>query len=219
LYYWARAAAYDGAGSLAAADRQKLQGSLSNAYKAYHGSTEGLDQLMATAKANPMPGADFKILSTVDVAEAQAKAQAEEDAKDPMKTLWVKQLKELILKDDSFFDMNVKDAALPGGANGVMKFKGKIVSMMPATRPKEIEIAIEKPGVADAKLNLTDKALPGKMEAGEELQFNGTAKSYTKDPYMVTFDVETKDIDGWTGKDVAKKAAPKGATKKAAPKQ
>lgn len=219
LYNWARAAAYDGPGSYPAADRQKLMTSLNTAYKAYHGSADGLDQLVATAKANPFPPADFKILSTVDVAEAQAKAEAEADAKDPMKTLWVKQLKDLILMDDTFFDAHVKDAELPGGANGVMKFKGKIVSMTPATRPKEIELAVEKTGVADAKLTF-EKALPGKMETGEELQFSGIAQSYTKAPYEVTFAVDAKDLDGWTGKDAVKKAAPKGgATKKAAPKQ
>lgn len=214
LYNWARAASYDGPGSYPAADRQKLMGSLSNAYKAYHGSTEGLDQLVATAKTMPFAAADFKILSTVDVAEAQAKAEAEADAKDPMKTLWVKQLKELILMDDTFFDAHVKDAELPGGANGVMKFKGKIVSLTPANRPKEIELAVEKPGVADAKL-VFEKALPGKMETGEELQFSGVAQSYVKAPYEVTFAVDAKDLDGWTGKDApvrrpaGKKAAPK----------
>jgi hypothetical protein len=199
LYHFARAAAYDGPGSLAPDARKQVLTYLSKAYSTYHGSAEGQDQLLTLAKGNPFPAADFKILSTVDIALAKQKEEAEAAAKDPMMTLWVKGLKEFILKDPAFFDMNVKDSLLPGGTNGVTKFKGKIVSITPATRPKEVLLAIEKPGVADAKLTL-ETALPGKMEPGEELQFEGVAKSYTPEPYLVTFEVEAKQIEGWTGK-------------------
>jgi len=201
LFYYARAAAYDGPGALPAAERTKVRDYLAKVYPQYHGSAEGMDQLLALAKANAMPPADFKIKSTADIAQEEAQKAAEEAAKNPMLTLWVKTLKENLLKPDGdmFFEMNVKDAALPGGANGVTKFKGKIVSMTPATRPKEVELAIEKPGVADAKL-VFETALPGKMEPGEELEFEGVAKSMTKEPFMITFAVEKDQLTGWTGK-------------------
>jgi len=49
------------------------------------------------------------------------------------------------------------------------------------------------------------------METGEELEFNGPASAFTKEPYMLTFDVEKDDLVGWTGKNAApaKKAVPK----------
>jgi hypothetical protein len=84
----------------------------------------------------------------------------------------------------------------------VQKFKAKIVSMTPETKPKQIVLALEQPGVPDVTLELS-QALPGKMEAGEELQFEGVAKSYTRQPFMVVFEVEPKQIDGWTGKNTA----------------
>jgi hypothetical protein len=204
LFYYARAAAYDGPGALPSQDRNNIKTYLAKVYPQYHGSTEGLDQLLALAKTNGTPPADFKIKSTADIAQEQAQKEAEEAAKNPMLTLWVKTLKENLIKDDGemFFEMNVKDAALPGGANGVMKFKGKIVSMTPATRPKEIDLAIEKPGVTDAKL-MFETALPGKMEPGEELEFDGTAKSFTKEPFTITFAVEKDALVGWTGKNAA----------------
>jgi hypothetical protein len=213
LFYYARAAAYDGPGSLPAQDRTNIKNYLTKVYPQYHGSTEGLDQLLALAKTNGTPPADFSIKSTVQLAQEQADKEAAEAAKNPMLTLWVKTLKENLLKPDGdmFFDMSVKDAGLPGGANGVMKFKGKIVSMTPATRPKEVDLAIEKPGVADAKL-MFETALAGKMEPGEELEFEGTAKAYTKDPFSITFDVEKDQLVGWTGKNAP--AAKKAATKK-----
>jgi hypothetical protein len=211
LFYYARAAAYDGPGALPSADRNNIKTYLAKVYPQYHGSAEGLDQLLALAKTNGAPPADFKIKSTADLATEQAAKEAEEAAKNPMLTLWVKTLKENLIKDDGdmFFEMNVKDAALPGGANGVMKFKGKIVSMTPANRPKEIDLAIEHAGVADAKLTF-EAALPGKMETGEELEFDGQAKSFTKEPFMITFAVDKDALVGWTGKNApAKKATTK----------
>jgi hypothetical protein len=215
LYHYARAEAYDGPNSLSAQDRASLKTYLAKIYATYHGSAQGLDELLAMAKTNAMPPADFKIKSTVDIAQEQAAKEAEEAAKNPMITLWVKLLKENLTKPDgdSFFDMTVKDTLIPGGANGVTKFKGKIVSMTPATRPKEILLAIEKPGVADAKLTL-DAALPGKMEAGEELEFEGTGKAFTKDPFMITFEVEKDHISGWTGKNAPPAAKKAGAATK-----
>jgi len=74
--------------------------------------------------------------------------------------------------------------------------------------------ALEKAGVADAKLTM-EMPLAGKMEPGEELEFQGTAKSYTKDPFMITFEVDKDGISGWTGKNApAAKKAPAAATKK-----
>ena len=71
--------------------------------------------------------------------------------------------------------------------------------MTPAVRPKELVLAIQNPSVADTTLKL-DSALPGKMEPGEEIEFDGVAKSYTKEPFMVTFEVEKAKVVGWAGK-------------------
>jgi hypothetical protein len=91
--------------------------------------------------------------------------------------------------------------------NGVTKFKGKVVSMTPTVRPKEVQLSIENGASPDVTLKL-DSALPGKMEPGGEIEFEGVAKSYTKEPFMVTFEVEKAKVAGWTGKnDVAKKSA------------
>jgi hypothetical protein len=137
------------------------------------------------------------------------KAEAEEAAAkaNPMLALWKSIRMELTSDNGSpYFESNMKDAALPGGANGVSKFRGKLVSTNPAARPKEIVLAIENASVADVTLRL-DSALPGKMEPGEEIEFEGVAKSYTREPFMVTFEVEKAKIAGWTGKnEVTKKS-------------
>ena len=65
----------------------------------------------------------------------------------------------------AYFENNMKDAALPGGVNGVTKFKGKLVSMTPAVRPKELVLAIENPSVG--RCNVEARLRPcGKNGAG-----------------------------------------------------
>ncbi|HLX43007.1 MAG TPA: hypothetical protein VKR43_06210, partial [Bryobacteraceae bacterium] len=129
----------------------------------------------------------------LDAEEAAAKAN-------PMLGLW-KNIRRELQSDggQTYFDNNMKGAALPGGANNVAKFKGKLISMTPLVKPKELVLAIEDPAKPDATLKI-ESALPGKMDPGADIEFEGVADSYTKDPFMVTFIVEKSKIEGWTGK-------------------
>jgi hypothetical protein len=205
LFYFARAAAYDGPNAIPAAQRKPALDFLTRAYVSYHGSNQGLDQLLAQAKTTPFPPDGFSIVSTADI--NQKKAQEEEAARqaNPALTIW-SDTKKLLQADNgpSYFDAMVKDTAFP-------RMKGKIVSMTPATRPKELVVGVEKGDVADATLKF-EAALAGKMEAGEEIEFEGVPQTFSANPYMIVFDVDKEKLYGWTGKNTA---APKG---KAAPK-
>ena len=200
LYQYARAASYDGPNSLPAASRTQILTFFNKAYATYHGSAEGADQLLAMAKTNAMAPADFKIKSKNDILEEQAKADADAAAKDPQMALWRNIKKELTGDNgQAYFDMGIKEAALP-------KFKGKIISMKPETKPKEIVLGIEKADVPEVTLKF-EMALPGKMDVGSELEFEGTGDSFTKDPFMLIVNMEKDKLTGWTGKD-ARGAAP-----------
>jgi hypothetical protein len=205
LFYYARAAAIDGPYGPTAAEKQKYMASFNKNYKVYHGSDEGLNDVVAMAKADPVAPADFKIKSTVDLAQDKADAEAKFAASNPAMALW-KTIKTGLTGDmpDQFFDGSVKDAALPGkdpATQADMRWKAKIVSMKPVIRPKTLVVAIEKVD-GDVTLNLAEGTLPGKMEPGEEIEFSGVAKSYTKDPYMLTLEVTKDQIVGWTGKNM-----------------
>jgi tetratricopeptide (TPR) repeat protein len=213
IFEYARSATYDGMGSLDAATRKQIDAFLGKAYNTYHGSGQGLDQIKMQAKTNALPPGDFALKSVVDLAkEDQAKREAEAK-ENPMLAFW-KDIKEGLTGDGSaaYWDA-MKDAGLPGGKDGVMKFKGKLVSATPEVKPKVLTLAISG-DAADVTIKL-DEPLPGKMEPGEEIGFNGVAKEFTKDPFMVTFEVDPDDVEGWTGKGApgaprpAKKAAPK----------
>jgi hypothetical protein len=213
LFEYARVATYDGPNAMPADQRQKLEAFLTKAYTTYHGSAQGLDQLKATAKTNALPPAGFKIDSVVDIASKKA-AEEEAAAKaNPMLALW-RSIKTELTGDNgpAYYESSVKDAGLPGGANGVMKFKGKLISTTPETRPKELKLAVENPEVADVTLKL-EEPLPGKMDPGGEIEFSGTAKAYTKEPFMLTFEVDKDDISGWTGKGPAGPGRAGGAKK------
>lgn len=208
LYQFAHAATYDGQNSLPEAARKQALDYLTKTYTAYHGSQDGLDKLLALAKNSPFPPEGFSIESAHDIAMKKAAAEEDFDKAHPDLGLWQTAIKDPLTKDggDAYFEMSVKDSLLPGGANGVQKFKGTIISMTPETKPKQIVLALEQPNVPDVTLELS-QALPGKMEPGEELQFEGVAKSYTRQPFMVVFDVDPKQIEGWTGKNAAPRSS------------
>jgi hypothetical protein len=207
LFHYARVAVYDGPGAADAKTKAGSKKYFDKQYVGYHGSAEGADQVLAVAKANSTPPAGFDIVSITKIQEDQIKANEEKRKANPMITLWT-DTKNLILTDAGAVDA-VKGSELPGTANpGVTKFKGKIVSMTPAIgRPKKLVLAVEKDGVADCTL-LLDVALPGKMDAGGEIEFSGEVKEVSKDPYMLTFAVEKAKIEGWTGKNAPAPARP-----------
>lgn len=213
LYDFARAAVYDGAAGLSTGDRQTLNAYLKDVYVKYHGSADGLDKLLALAKSSALPPAGFTIESKGDIEKRKFEAEAELERANPALGLWKRIRAELEGEGgQAYFDASMKGAALPGNVNGVVKFKGKLVGMMPAVRPRELVLAIENPDKPDVTLRL-DSALAGKMEPGAEIEFEGVADSFSKDPFMITFTVEKSKIEGWAGKVPA--APKKTAAKKA----
>ena len=62
-----------------------------------------------------------------------------------------------------------------------------------------VEDGANNSDTADATLKF-EVALPGKVEAGTELTFEGVPQSYTASPLMVIFNVDKDKLHGWTGK-------------------
>ena len=210
LFYFARAATYEGQGALNPAGRQQVMGYVQRAYKGFHGSDEGFNNLIAAAKSSALPPADFKIKNATEIAEEQQKKAADEAAKNPELTLWKNIKAELTGPEGAgYFNSSMKDALLP-------TLKGKVVKLEPENRPKTVVMALEDGTTPDATLKF-EMALPGKVEPGAELSFEGVPASYTASPFMVVFNVEPEKLHGWTGKNAApvRRAAPKkAATKK-----
>jgi hypothetical protein len=192
LFEYARAAQYAGPGPAVAPDaRAKLLDYFNKAYKDFHGSADGADQILAQAKTSALPPADLNITSAADIANKQADAINARIASDPQFKLWYT-IKQNLTGDqgDAFFNSNVKDAEIPGGAEGVKDFTGTVISIDPPDRPTKVVLGIEDPAKPDATLEFS-QPLPAaaldKIKVGQKLDFSGVADSYTKDPYMLTF--------------------------------
>jgi hypothetical protein len=215
MFEYARAATYDGPGSMDANTRKQIDAFLSKAYNTYHGSAQGLDAIKTQAKANALPVGGFAIKSVVDIAKEDEEKRAQAAKDNPVLAFW-NDVKENLTGDGSAaYWEAMKGAGLPPpGKLPGDKLKGKLVSATPETRPKELTLAIGG-GAADVTLKL-DEPLPGKMDPGGEISFFGEAKEFNKDPFTVTFEVVPTDIEGWTGKGPAPAARP-GAGKKGAP--
>jgi hypothetical protein len=211
LYHFARAAYYEGAGALAPEGRKQVVPYFEKLYIGYHGDKEGIEKVIDLAKANALPPADFTIESVVDREKRNQEREEAEAKQFPDKALW-KDLKTALTGDggQAYFDSGMKGASLPGGiekaGQKVTKFRGKLVSATPETNPKELVLSLSG-DIGDVTLKL-DAPLKGKMENGGELTFDGVASSYTKEPFMVVFDVERGNVGGWAGVGGTAVAAP-----------
>jgi len=193
IFYFTRAATYDGTGALPPAGRQQVLDYVKRAYKGYHGSDEGFSDVLTLAKAQAAPPPDYHIRTAKEIADENQKKQEAEDAKDPQLKLW-KDIKTQLTAADgaSYFGTNMKDALLP-------PLKGKVVKLDPEVKPKTVVLALEDGTTPDATLKF-EMPLAGKVDEGTELTFNGVAESYTANPFMVVFTVDKDKLQGWTGK-------------------
>jgi hypothetical protein len=194
LYEIARGAAMDPAkGGIAdAATRTTVQAYLTKVYTSYHGSDEGLDQLKQQALASPAPPAGFKIKTATEIAEEK---QKQFEAQYPELAMWMKIKGMLSAADgEQVFAGQLKETELP-------KLKGQVMSGAPECKSKTILVAVPEPDqkstlVGEITLKL-DAALTGKPVAGTEIVFAGAVPSaFSKDPFLLTVDIEKAKIEG-----------------------
>ncbi len=211
LFHGARAACYTGPGALEESRRKQMEAWLSKAYTTYHGQDpEGLKELCNVARANAFPPPDFKILSSAEVTALKEKELAE---KNPQLAFWLKLKDALIAPNgDQYFESGMKGALVP--PENVPPLKGKLVRQEPAKNPKELVLALSEPNTPEVTLKL-DEAMVGRAEPGTDLEFRGIPTAFSKEPFMVTFEAEKKNVSGWPAPAPTKKAPPKkGASRK-----
>lgn len=217
IFEFERAGVYDGPNALPEATRKQMAALAAKYYGIYHGSAEGWDKIVAMAKANALPPADFAIKSTADLDAERIAAEAAADAANPVFATW-KQVKEgLTGPGETAFWEQLKGSGLPSN-DGTKKFNGKLVSMKPALNPKSLVISYKDPA-GDITLTF-ETPLHGKMDPGAELEFWGEITAYTKTPtFMITLkiaDAKT-DLVGWKSLPIAApagKKTPAAGTKK-----
>jgi len=200
MFYFARAATYTTPPLALPADMQKTSLTyVQKLYKNYHGSDEGFNDVLTAAKSNTAPPAGFAIKNANEIAQAAAANEDEYNKAHPSEALWKNLKMTLTGSDGANYFMMMKGTEVP-------TLKGKVIKLEPALKPKTILLAMEDSSnnttTADATLKF-EMALPGKVEEGTELTFEGVADSYTANPFMVVFNVDAEKLHGWTGKNAA----------------
>ncbi len=192
LFEYARAGEYTGPGpALPEATRKQLLDYFSKAYKDFHGSADGADQILTQAKTQALPPAGLTLTNANDIAQADAKKINDRIASDPAFKIWYA-VKQSLTADqgEQFFNSSVKGVEVPGGAEGIKSFNGTVISIDPPDRPTKVVLGVEDPAKPDATLTFS-QPLPAaaldKIKVGQKLDFSGVVDSYTKDPYMLTF--------------------------------
>lgn len=217
LYHIARAAYYEGAGAFPQQVRDQLRTNFEKNYVNFHGDKAGIDQVIAQVKASPIPKEDFHIESKDEILIKQ-----EEELKktNPTLALWISIKRELTgANSAAYFEGSLKNAAIPGGVEvggtRIEKLKGKVVSLKPATNPKEIVMGISSAEMSEVTLRF-ETALRGKVDPGTELEFSGAPIEFTAEPFNLVFDMEAKDLVGWPAPAPPARKAPakKGGAKK-----
>jgi hypothetical protein len=181
LYCLARAIAVAPAGSAAQTQIQKY---FQSVYKNYHGSDEGEDQVLATAKANPNPPAGFTITKYVPPTPAQ---QAH-DLVNGKTTDQIKQLSfgewELVLSAGTPEDQaKVWDVI----KNVPLQMEGNVIE---APSDTELHIAASEDDIEQKRPDIT-LTMSGPIpklrvpKPGDAFDFEGTPASYTPTPFMM----------------------------------
>jgi len=210
LFHFARAATYTGAGALSPQGRQQVEAYLAKAYRTYHGDESGLKEIHDLARASVFPPAGFTIKSSAEIEADKREALAKAD---PALALWGNIRESLTAEGgEKYFTDSMKSALIP--PDSMSPFKGALIRHDPAKNPKTLVLGIQDPNKADVTLKL-EEPMTGVAPAGTVLQFRGAPESFTKEPFMVTFEVDKEALTGWPAPPPPAKKAPK----KAAPKK
>ncbi len=191
VYEFLRAATIDPTLGNPGNDKKKIQTFADNAYIRLHGSNEGLEQLRLQVRESPLPPADFKIATATEIAEAR-RLEFEKD--NPQLALWMKIKGALSdTNGEQYFAGELKDSAVP-------QLKGTLMGATPECRPKELLVAVPLPDAqqsapVEIRLKL-DKPLAGKPDLETEFQWEGVPSAFSREPFLLTMDVETGKILG-----------------------
>jgi tetratricopeptide (TPR) repeat protein len=152
-------------------------------YTKYHGSDQGWDDVLAAAKANPLPPANFTVAKYVPPTPA-------EQCTDLLKTKAPKDMSfaewELCLSKGKPEDSDKVWSAIKGVP---LQMEAQVISADPNT----VQLAGSSDDIDAKRADITltmDGPIPAKLmpKEGGPLDFQGTPVSFTPDPFVVTME-------------------------------
>jgi hypothetical protein len=97
---------------------------------------------------------------------------------------------------DEYFQSAMKDSLIPAGANGVSMLKGTLTSALLNKGVSRLMLALSDSTTAEVTLVLHNGDVNVKAELGTVIEFEGVAVDFTKDPFMLSFDVQLSGVRG-----------------------
>lgn len=180
--------------SVLAPQTQAISSYLNTVYTSYHGSADGLQDVVNAARSNNTPPADLKILSKVDMENAAAM--------DAYKKALAQRQQEL-LHENSFAGMEARLKNTDMSADEWKKDKGQVFGVqgiVTAVTSKSVDVAVgaKDPATAKADLHvLLDPPLTRLPKVGQSVEVTGTAESFQPNPpdpnapFLLTFNKGT----------------------------
>jgi hypothetical protein len=194
MYQIARAAALDPAKGMVDPKWQQVTVTpyLDKIFAQYHGEdAEELKQLKLLALQSTNPPDGFTIKSR---AELLAEKEAEFESRNPEVAMWMKIKAALqAANGEDYFTSGLKDSELP-------KLTGVVISAKPACKPTHLNLAVRtpenlSPQQPEVILKL-EKPLAGKPDPDAEIKWSGVAKSFVKEPLLLTVETDPSKLEG-----------------------
>ena len=157
---------------------------LKEVYVAFHGSDQGLDQVLAAAKAGPTPPPNFNVVSKVDIENAQAQAAATAEAQRKANELPPADsfpgLKARLLKPDL-----AESTWRQWKAQGAIELEGVVIS---SPSPRSVNVAVGRDAIGDKKADVhVVLEGPHHVAPGSKVTITGLFSEYRTSPeFMIT---------------------------------
>jgi tetratricopeptide (TPR) repeat protein len=155
----------------AAGQQRQTKTLLERLYTEYHGSADGLDQLIASAANSPKPPAGF----TIESASAAA-IQKDDEALakiDPKLPDWARIRRRLQAPDgEKYFAGSLKGQPLP-------RLKGTVIQ----STATDLSVGLLNATTTEIVLKLSS---PLDVKAGASIEFEGAMDSFTPNPFLLT---------------------------------
>lgn len=180
--------------SVLAPQTQAISSYLNTVYTSYHGSADGLQDVINTARSNNAPPADFKIQSKVDLENAAAMAAYQKA---------LAQRQQELLHENSFAGMEARLKNTDMSADEWKKDKGQtfgVQGIVTAVTSKSVDVAVGAKDPATAKADLhviLDPPLTKLPKVGQTVDVTGVAESFQPNPpdanapFLLTFNKGT----------------------------
>ncbi len=187
FYHFARASGYTGPGAMPPAGRKQVASYLKKIYVGFHGDESGLNDLLALSQKSAFPPPDLVIKS-----KEQLKVEAEEKLKreNPKLALWLS-IKKQLLADNGmeYFNSSVKNTAVPA-------LRGYLIAQSPPRRPDTLVLGLSDRSTREVTLKL-DQAFRYPAGRGTVINFRCVPRTFTKQPFNLTFECEHAKVTGW----------------------